>query len=385
MQDRRSPSVLLIAGREYSLAAGLPRLFRWAGIRVVLLAPPDQPLRASRFVDTWIPAPRDPVGLVGTVEAHLAQQLYDLVVFAEESAFETIARRHLRPQWLGWLHPEVADAMASRTNFARWAPEHGIVMPRSTICRHPDDAATWVRREGPSMMKTNRSSGGQGVRLVSAPSDVRAAWVELGCPENFLMQKFIRGRVGITELILRRGEVVAWFSSIKERTLGPFGGSVMRRPSTPRGMEDLVDAVTLATEFHGLCGFDWVLDEATDQPTLIEFHPRSPGGFEWGEYAGINVPAALSDLVQAGPVRRLSPGSQPELLDAPVCCFFPGHLEWAVLNRPMDLRYWLPGSNAVAWRNVPFDDPVVLGRVLLATAKRGIKKVRKIGRFAPRA
>jgi hypothetical protein len=365
----KRPRVLLVAGNDsVYLPSHLPRLLRSASSSVSLLAPAVDILHHSRFVDEYIRAPGSRDAFVGFVESYLMDHRYDLVVFAIDDVLESIVGHPPRAPWLAWLRPDVADAITSRTGFAAWAEERSIPMPPGSVCHSTDDAMRWVEEHGASMMKTNHTAGGAGVRLVTSPADVVARWRELGCPQPFLMQKFIAGRAGVTELVLRRGEILAWFSSIKERTGTPFGGSIMRRFWTPSGMEDLVDCVARNTAFHGLCGFDWIEDGTTGRPFLNEFHPRATSGFICGKYAGVDVVGAIADLLNSHPARTRGPDSPERLELAPVCCYFPDHLAYAITKRRRDLQYWLPGADAVAWGLVPFDDPFFLGHELIQVA-----------------
>jgi hypothetical protein len=171
--------------------------------------------------------------------------------------------------------------------------------------------------------------------------------------------------VGCTELILQHGRVAGWFASIKERSVTPFGASIMRKLMNPPDMADIVQNISAATGFHGLCGFDWILDEASGRVVVLEFHPRAPSGFCWGRYAGVDVPAALRDLLSGCPAELRAPHSAGQLARGPLCCYFPAHFWWALTEQRSDLKHWLPGTNAVSWRNVPFDDPKLLSGVLM--------------------
>lgn len=113
-------------------------------------------------------------------------------------------------------------------------------------------------------------------------------------------------------------------------------------------MKALVEQLRAETGFHGLCGFDCIQDAETGQLSIVEFHPRCSSGFGWGRYAGVDVPKVLSDLLLNQQGATQNPWSQEELGDAPVCCYFPHHLDYALAGHWRNLRYWLPEQNAAS-------------------------------------
>ena len=367
------PRVLLLADAHLHLVWSLPRIIHRAGAHLVLMAPANQCFRHSRFVDEWVDAP--PAGcdaVAAQLTKHLADHHYDLVVHASPSVVEVLSRS-ARPASMEWLLPEVARALATKTAFHPWALSHNLPVPPGRVCRSLAEAGNWVTERGLSVIKCDALHGGDGVWQVANTEEVRSVWPKLNHPAAVVLQKFIHGPVGCTELMLQHGRVVGWFASIKERSVTPFGASIMRRLVNPPGMADLVQHISTATEFHGLCGFDWILDEATGRVVVLEFHPRVTSGFCWGRIAGVDVSAALRDLLSGRPAELRAPKSAKQLALAPLCCYFPAHFWWALTEQRGDLKYWLPCSHAVSWRNVPFDDPKLLGGVL-AFALRNLSR-----------
>jgi hypothetical protein len=243
-------------------------------------------------------------------------------------------------------------------------------MPAGRVCTSPQEAIAWMQLHGECIIKCNAIHGGQGVQRVTAPDEVRTALDTFKNPSVFLVQKFIKGPVGCTEMILHQGKAAAWFSSVKERTVSPTGPSVMRRMANPDGMEAIVKTLAGSTGFEGLCGFDWIQDETNGRVLLLEFHPRTPSGFGWGRYAGVDLPAALNGLLHGRLEKTLSPLPDDQLKRAPLCCHFPAHFWFALTTKRSDLKYWLPGAHAISWRNVPLDDPGALLSIFAMAGSR---------------
>ncbi|TAN37938.1 MAG: hypothetical protein EPN23_03755 [Verrucomicrobia bacterium] len=363
---------LLIADGHLNLIWPLPRLLHQAGAHLTLLAPRAQCFRRSRFVKEWLDFPLDAAtpATVAQVERHLHAYRYDLVVLVSPPLVGQLFQNTPPPAWMSaWFRPDLLRVLSSKTDFQTWASANHLPIPSGRFVTTPDEAVAGVTQQGASVIKLDGTAGGQGVKLVTTAEEVRSAWHALRNPAGAVLQKYIVGKVGCTELIVQRGQVAAWFASFKERSVTPFGASIMRRLVNPPGMAALVAAVATATGFHGLCGFDWILDE-NGKIWLLEFHPRTPSGFGWGRYAGVDVPAALRDLLDECPAITRAPLPAEQLARAPRCCSFPAHFWFALTQQQSDLRYWLPGVNAVAWRNVPFDDPALLASVCTFALRR---------------
>lgn len=355
---------MLIADAHLNLLWPLPRLSRHAAAHLALLAPRTQCFRHSRFVDEWHELPPATMDeMAAHVEQHLAAYRYDLVVLVSPFLGGHLFRATPPPAWLTpWFDPAMMQMLTSKTDFQTWATSHQLPVPDGRVITAPVAASDWVTEHGAAVIKCDGQHGGAGVRLVTRPTEVGAAWQALNTPAVAVVQRYIPGAVGCTELILQHGQVAAWFASFKERSVAPFDASIMRRMANPPGMAELVTAVAAATGFHGLCGFEWILDKH-GRIWLLEFHPRTPSGFGWGCHAGVDVPAALRDLLAGRPVVTRAPPPAEQLAHAPLCCYFPAHFWFALTRRPSDLKYWLPGTNAVAWRNIPCDDPALLASV----------------------
>jgi glutathione synthase/RimK-type ligase-like ATP-grasp enzyme len=357
--------VLLIADAHLHLIWPLPRLFHQAGAHLVLLAPQTQLFRHSRFVDEWIdlqPGFQETLG--GRIATQLAAHRDALVVFTSQPLLDVFfAEAHpaLTPNG---LNAELWRALADKSAFQAWATARHLPVPPGRLCATMDEAVAWVEQHGVAMLKSDGVHGGMGVRKVTDADEARAAWQVLPTTAGIIVQNYIEGDIGCTELVLQHGRPVAWFASTKERSVTHFGASIVRRLVHPPGMDELVQAVSAASGFHGLCGFDWIQDN-DGKLWLLEFHPRTPSGFGWGRYAGVDVPAAVRTLLEDRPGPTRAPLPAEQLARAPLCCYFPAHFWWALTQQPRDLKYWLPGSNAVSWRNVPLDDPRLLAGVLV--------------------
>ncbi len=369
------PAVWLVCGEHWGLVWHLPRLLCAAGAEVTLLAPPGQPFRFSRHVRAYLPLSHHAPTAARELAALAAQKQPDLILHAAQNIVECLAAfAPLDGGLVPGLRDDFRAAIQNKTEFQSWAEACSLPIPLGRVCADPREASAWVEEHGRSILKTNGVHGGFGVAVAARPADVAAAWETLGRPGSFLIQEFLAGAVGVTEMLVRRGEPLAWYSSFKERVSRPLGASVMRRLHTPPGMAALVVRIARATGWHGLCGFDWILSQRDGSVRILEFHPRAPSGFGYAKYTGVDLPAALRDLLadRAAPPRV--PMGDDGLARAPLCCHFPSHLAYACRHRRADLRFWLPGSRAISWQNVPWTDPGPLLALLVRLLRRRVPR-----------
>jgi len=365
-----APAILIAAPRCNYLTRSLPRLFARAGARVVFASPPGCSVRASRYVHERLDFDSSLPGAVERLEEMVARMEPALLVISEEPFVEALLR--LPPERIPQVrrHLPRSASFASRSAFHEWAAAAGLAVPEGVVCHGADDVRVAVARWGEVFFKRSGTSGGSGVRKIASPEEADAVWRELGDPAGVLVQQALGGIVGVTDMVVGHGRLLAWTSSEKWRTWSPNGPSIARRLCLPDGMAELVERVAARTGFHGLCGFDWVVDPADGRPRLIEFHPRPPSGFCLGRWAGVAFDEAVAALVGLAGERLQSP-DPAVFARKPVCCYFPDHPLGSIRRRDWrELRRWLPGSDSRSWSMVPWDDPMMLGRMLARWLRR---------------
>jgi hypothetical protein len=364
MPDEAKPPVLIVGPRINYLTRPLPRLFARAGARVVFASPPGCSVRSSRYVHERLDFDSSLPEAAARLEEMMARVEPALLVVVEEPFVEALLR--LPPERIPRVrrHLQLPPALGSRAAFHLWAESDGLAVPEGGLCHGADDVKRAVERWGAVFLKRDGSSGGSGVRKVESVEQADAVWRELGDPAGVLVQRALGGVVGITDMIVCHGRLQAWVSSEKWRTAKPNGPSVARRLCLPDGMAELVERTAVLTNFHGLCGFDWVIDSADGRPRLIEFHPRPPSGFGLGRWAGVAFDEVVAALVGLAGERLQSP-DPAAFARKPVCCYFPDHPLACLRRRDWrELRRWLPGSDSRSWSMVPWDDPALLWRMV---------------------
>jgi len=261
-------------------------------------------------------------------------------------------------------HLPSGSHFGDRASFSRWAQSREIPMPESAQCRQLEDALPLLSAWKEIFIKKNGSTGGVGVMHVTHAEELSDAWRMVEPGEEVLVQKALHGIIGITDMMVNRGKLQAWVCSEKWRTVSTYGPSIARRLFVPEGMEDLVKKVASETGFHGLCGFDWVIDQEDGMPRLIEFHPRPPSGFGLGRWAGVDYVAAAASLIGTGKESYQAPDLKAFSRKS-ICCYFPDHPSISIRQGNWrELLNWLPGSRCRSWALLPWDDPKLLVRLV---------------------
>jgi hypothetical protein len=192
--------------------------------------------------------------------------------------------------------------LRSRADLMQRAAQMGIKVPPTRAVRSREDISAWFRdHTGPAVVKLDGTSGGRGVRVAGSAEEAISAWQQLSRADSRLktwkrrlidrdplafgtgyeadsravsIQQFIPGRPA-------NMMVAAWMG----RILGTVSVEVVcaqhaTAPSTIVRLidnEDMASASAALVQELGLSGFhglDFILEEKTGAPYLIEFNPR---------------------------------------------------------------------------------------------------------------
>ena len=211
------------------------------------------------------------------------------------------------------------------------------------------------------MLKLDGTTGGQGVRIIRTREEARAGYRDLvrkklalfalqrrlinrdpfwlmdwrmGVRPVISAQSFVQGRAGNLALFCREGEVLGATLAESESSAYDTGPSTFVRILEREDFLDKARALMRRLGLSGFCGLDFIIDEASAQPVLIEMNPR------------ITPLSALRPGGRADPVA----GAAMALLGRPAA-------EAAAIE-PRDLYACFP----TAWRFHPGDDRLELCR-----------------------
>ena len=309
------------------------------------------------------------------------QHLLDLYAQEQQDESGDSAICELIERSLG--SPESFPFMTARASFMKIAQEEGIRIPKTMVIRDTSDLKAWVSEMGlPAVLKADGSSSGEGTKVVRTFREAERALRSLQRPLHLIRvvkrvlvnqdlrslrpklqgrravvnaQKFIAGRDATSLVACWEGVVLGGlhFEVVnKQYTYGP--ASVMRLIENPE-MESAIVKTVRRLKLSGLHGFDFLLEDRTELPYMIEFNPRSTQVGHLTLGAGRDLPGALYAALTRKPAREA-----PKVTDNPIVALFPQ--EWLRDPESTFLK--------TSFHDIPWEEPELIRACLRNTKRR---------------
>ncbi len=380
-QKEHPLSVLLIATNWWPISARLAIRFIGYGCVVSALCPRGHLLNHVSGMKTFYSyEPFDPVA---SQESAILCSQPDLIVPCDDAAVWQLHETHQRrPDLRCLIETSIGiaseyDCIRSRAGLMHVAQELGLRIPDTLSIRCEKDIGNWsFATSGPAVMKLDGTWGGNGVKVVRSEVEALAAFRELNRPLRSLikwkrylvncdplafwpssppgsaevsLQKFIHGRPANAMLLCCRGKVLGLVAVEVLATQGKTGvGTIIRIIQNAEIAEisnRLADRLCLSG-FHGL---DFIIEETTGAPYLIELNPRCT-------QLGHLVLPGQGDLVGAfcrclG--SKTAYASDPPI-DEKTVAFFPQAVAWN-----FDSPYF-----AQSHQDIPWQEPALVRELL---------------------
>jgi predicted ATP-grasp superfamily ATP-dependent carboligase len=316
-----APTVLLVATATQWLGiARIPRDFDKAGWSVAVLAPKGTLADHSRHVSKigYLPdhatAPQWSYAFAATVTATAPK----LVLPCDDTAFRLMHQLVIAPpdRMQPVLHLQLAKlivdslgdpahfgASVDKTLISRAAEAAGVRVPRHQIVAHPDEASAFAAAHGwPVVLKRSRSTAGDGVAICANPDALKSEFARLAGgktprpgesgPTRLVVQAFIPGRTQYFAGTAWRGAMLCGYAVDKLEGEPKGAASVVRYFHSPELAES---ASRLAAAFgaSGIFAPEYIVDEKTREPYLLEVNRRVTPGTHRGEFFNMSSGAAL--------------------------------------------------------------------------------------------
>ena len=245
----------------------------------------------------------------------------------------------------------------------------GVRIPAAGRLSTQADLDEWVTRNGlPTVVKLDRSWGGQGVMIVQNFERARQAVASALHPSLIrafsdlvlrrdstrllhrlsgerpvvTVQNFIAGMPANRAVACWRGEVLAGISVAALQTQGSNGPATVIQVIDNEEMSDAARRMVRALGVSGFCGLDFVIEASTGAAHLIEINPRATPISHLPLGSGQDLPAALVARLKGEP----APWGAAVAKDQ-VIAMFPG--EWRRDSRSPYLR---AASHDVPWEEM---------------------------------
>jgi biotin carboxylase len=370
------PKILIFHTLHWPNAARLAIAFHQLGCRVDGLSLPDYPLHKLAAVERA--CTYHPLTPLRAIRAAVEQMAPDLIIPCDEGAVAQLLRLHRQTMTssLGTLierslgRVEGYERIATRSNLPAIAAEAGVRTPPTRLAATPGGLREGLAQLGfPAVLKADYSWSGDGVRIVDdatqaerAFARMTGAWTRLSAVKRLLrdrdlelflqrfrardpivtIQSFVAGREANAALACWEGEVVASLCAEVVMTRAASRNASVLRIIDNREMLETARRVVRLAGISGFCGLDFILEEGTELPCLIEINPRATQINHLALGPGRDLVAALCARAAGEPVAE-----RPAVSERDTIALFPH--EW---HRDPESPYL-----RTAYHDVPWEEP----------------------------
>jgi len=279
--------------------------------------------------------------------------------------------------------PENFAALYARTRFISVAHEVGVRAPKTEVVASADDLRKWITQAGlPTVLKTDGSSGGDGVRVARSLDDAERAFRVLQAPpllaraakralldrdlrlvrpsllrhrSTVNAQTFVNGHEANSTVACWKGEVLASLHFEVIHKAASSGHATVVRLIENSEMHAAAEKIVRRLNLSGIHGFDFMLDAETGGAYLIEINPRLTQVAHLTLGLGRDLPAALYSAVSGTAVHLA-----PKATENHTIALFPQ--EWI---RDPDSTFLQS-----AYHDVPWDKPELIRACVRARRKQ---------------
>jgi hypothetical protein len=279
--------------------------------------------------------------------------------------------------------PENFSVLYARAKFMELAQNEGVRVPKTEVIHDRGDLKHWIAQAGlPTVLKSDGSSSGEGVRVVRTREDAERALRVLAAPPLLARaakralidrdlrlvwptllrrrsivnaQAFVAGREATSAVACWKGEVLAALHfEVINKGLSTGPASVLRLIENTE-MSTAAEKMARRLNLSGVHGFDFMLEEQTGNAYLIEINPRPTQVGHLTLGLGRDIPAALYSAVTGHAARPA-----PKVTEHNTIALFP--------------REWIrdPSSPFLqsAYHDVPWDKPELIRSSVRARRKQ---------------
>ncbi len=376
-----TPKILLVATRRWFATARLGTALAQAGCQVQAICPSDHLLTKVRAVrGTYHYSGLLPIrslraaidaaqpDLVIPCDDLAATHLHHLHALAARSAAESLNVLALLERSLG--NPTYFSVVDSRNAFMSLAREEGVGAPNTAIVSSAGNVLSWLKQNGlPAVLKVDGTHGGAGTEIVDHLGDAESSFQKLDAgilvsrvakhavlagdfsgARSWLrnnksvvnIQSYVPGPDASSSVACWQGEVLAMIQFEVLRKTHPKGSaSVLRLIDIPE-ISATVKKMVARLGLSGLVGFDFILEEQTGRPYLIELNPRATQTCHLRLGEGRDLVAALRSKMSGEALQAV-----PRMTDNDVVALFPQ--EW---QKDPDSEFIKS-----AYHDVPWEEP----------------------------
>jgi predicted ATP-grasp superfamily ATP-dependent carboligase len=366
-----TPSVIVTNARN-RIAYNVVRSLGRRGIPVYAA---DSVPRAMTFASRYTrghflyPSPfRDPAGFIDCLlaEAHRLEKPVLIPVF-EETFLVAKHRDRLAPH-MALAVPDYSQILAAH-NKDRWeAIARGLdILVPSTYSRDAlrRGAASPPRVRFPVLIKPKQGGGAWGITEVATSQELadlldRAEWAGKSW-ERFFVQEKIIGHTHCVAMLFSHGRLRAKVAYRQLRDYPTSGGQATLRVSDGhQKAESDLERLLARLNWHGPCQADFIVDEVSGAPYLIDINPRLWGSLVQAVASGVDFPYLIYQMARDGdvaPVPSFATGVVTQWIGGELAAM-PSRLRASPSKFHVLRDFVFPGTPASLYDDVSLRDPL---------------------------
>lgn len=328
---------VIVTNSKNRIAYAITRCLAGHGIDVVTADSISTPMtRVSRHSSGYFsyPSPyRDERGFVDCLIRNCAKVKCEVLIPVYEETFVVAKYRKEIGSCVNLLVPEYDAILMVHDKQAlyRTAESLGIPTPRgypvSELEKSPHLSS---RLRFPVLVKPRQGGGAWGMERVRTERELREMVASGRYPgglpgDRFVVQEVITGRVSCCGMLMKEGAYRAGYCYRQVRETPLAGGTATYRESilAPEIMghfQRLLEHLS----WNGVCQADFIVDDVTGTPYLIDVNPRFWGSLHQAIISGVEFPYYIYELAQGrdiAPVREYETRYRSRWLGGDLKCF----------------------------------------------------------------
>lgn len=257
----------------------------------------------------------------------------------------------------------------------------GICVPETfdpTTLRN--DSGKLKKMKFPLLVKPKQGGGGWGISHANSLNELEKilehdrycerSW------DRFYLQKKIIGETHCVAMLFCKGEIRAKvaYRQLREYPLGNGQATFrisLNSPKAERNLQTLLEHI----KWHGVCQADFVIEEKSGEPFLIDLNPRFWGSIIQGIASGVDFPYLYYRMALEGdvaPVEGFNAGIMTRWIGGDVRAFIPSLRE---SSRKIEFlkNFFFPGNGKILKDDFNFQDPLPFFAWYLDTIIRVLK------------
>ncbi len=195
------------------------------------------------------------------------------------------------------------------------AREIGIDSPETFCPQSSDEARDYMKTvKLPVVIKMRKASGAAGFRKIYDRSHFEREYFDVvkvnSLPENQLpmIQQLVEGPTTCTLHLCNHGEAIGEVMYQGLRTMPRSGGTTVYRQSlSDPASQEAAAKIIRHLDYTGLCGFDFILDEHTGRPFLVDGNCRITPAVTMAYYGGCDMVEGWTRVVNGEEVPVMPP------------------------------------------------------------------------------